>query len=120
MSSLKGETGEMKDPLKFSGQPRLERSSLIVGWNIDAGMLGAKVTEYLNKKLGGQSFTEIEPVEFFPLGGVTIDDNLVQFPESRFFACPDKNLVIFKSDPPGYDWHKFLNLILDVADYCHA
>ncbi len=111
----------MNDQLKFSWQPELHSSSLVVGWSVDASRLGARVTDYLNRKLGSQSFYEIKPVEFFPLWGVTIEDNLVQFPESKFYSCPGKNLVVFKSHPPSYEWHKFLNLILDTADhYCHV
>lgn len=110
-----------KEPLKFSGRPGLEQASLVVSWSADASSLGAKVTDYLNKKLGGRSFCEIEPVEFFPLGGVSVDANLVEFPESKFYACPEKELVIFKSTPPSHDWYKFLSLILDVAEnYCHV
>lgn len=112
---------EMNSPLKFSWQPELQHSSLVVGWSADASKLGAKVTDYLNKKLGGQSFCEIEPVEFFSLGGVTIEDDLVQFPDSKFYSYPGKNLVVFSGPPPGYQWYKFLNLILDVAEnYCHV
>ncbi len=111
----------MKAPLKFSWQPELQHPSLVIGWSIDASKLGAKVTDYLNRKLGGQSFCEIEPVEFFPLGGVSIEDNLVQFPECKFYACPKNDLVVFQSAPPSYEWYKFLNLILDVTEhYCHA
>jgi len=110
----------MKD-VKLFGQPELSSSALVVGWSIDASRLGAKVTDYLNIKLGGQSFAEIEPVEFFPLGGVTIQDDLIQFPESKFYACPRNNLVIFRSAPPGNEWYKFLNLILDIAQqYCQV
>jgi len=75
------------------------------------------VTDYLNRKLGGKNFGEIEPVEFFSLGGVVVEDDLVKFPESKFYSCPDKNLVIFRSDPPSYEWYKFLSLILDTAEY---
>lgn len=111
----------MKAPFKFSRQPELQNPSLVVGWGADAGKLGAKVTDYLNRKLGGQSFCEIEPVEFSSLGGVTIEDDLIQFPETKFYFCPKNNLMIFRSDPPGYERYKFLNLILDIAEhYCHV
>ena len=111
----------MADPLKFSWQPELKSPSLVVGWSVDASKLGAKVTDYLNKKLAGQSFCEIEPVEFLPLGGVAIEDDVVQFPECKFYACPKNDLVVFKSPPPSYEWYKFLSLILDVAEhYCHV
>jgi len=109
------------EPLKFSWQPELQGSALVVGWSVDASGLGTRVTNYLNRKLGGQSLCEIEPVEFFPLGGVAIADDMVQFPESKFYACPKNDLVIFRSDPPSYEWYKFLNLILDTAErYCRV
>ncbi len=111
----------MNELFKLSEQPKLQSPSLVVGWSADASKLGARVTDYLNRKLGGQSFCEIEPVEFFPLGGVTIEDDLVQFPESKFYACPKNDLVVLESAPPSYEWYKFLNLILDIAEhYCHV
>lgn len=105
----------MSDHLKFSWQPELKNPSLIIGWSVDASKLGTRVAEYLINKLGGRSFCEFEPVEFFPLGGVTIEDNLVQFPESRFYACPDQDLIVLKSDPPSANWYGFLSLVLEVA-----
>ena len=121
MNSSKRGLMVMNNPLKLFWQPELQRPSLIVGWSGDASTLGAKVIDYLNKKLGGQSFCEIEPAEFFTLGGVTIEDDLVQFPESKFYACPDSDLVVLKSTPPSYEWYKFLSLILDIAEnYCHV
>lgn len=111
----------MKAPFKFSRPSELQSPSLVVGWGADAGKLGAKVTDYLNRKLGGQSFYEIEPVEFSPLSGVTIEDDLIQFPEAKFYSCPKNDLMIFRSDPPSYEWYKFLSLILDIAEhYCHV
>jgi len=111
----------MKAPFKFSRPPELQSPSLVVGWGADAGKLGAKVTDYLNRKLGGQSFYEIEPVEFSPLSGVTIEDDLIQFPEAKFYSCPKNDLMIFRSDPPSYEWYKFLSLILDITEhYCHV
>jgi proteasome assembly chaperone (PAC2) family protein len=94
---------------------------MVVGWTMDAGRLGSRVTDYLVSKLGGQAFCEIDPIDFFPLSGVTIANDIVYFPESKFYACPEKNLVVFRSTPPSYEWYRFLNLILDVAqDYCHV
>ena len=107
----------MIEPLKFSWQPELQSPSLVVGWNEDPGKLGARVTDYLNRKLGGQNFCEIEPVEFFTLGRVAIEDDIVQFPESKFYACLKNDLVVFKSPPPRYEWYKFLNLILDIVEH---
>ncbi len=121
MNFSEGGVAGVSDPLRLSWQPKLRRPSLIVGWSADAGRLGAKVADYLNRKLGGQAFCEIEPEEFFTLGGVTIEGDVVQFPGSEFCACPEKDLVVFRSDPPSYEYHKFLSLMLDVAEhYCHV
>ncbi|MDP2932423.1 MAG: PAC2 family protein [Chloroflexota bacterium] len=105
-----------KDPLRFWCKPELNRPSLIIGWSVDAGRLGTRVINYLNRKLDGRIFCEIEPADFFPLGGVSIEDDLVQFPESKFYASDVDNLVLFKSAPPNYAWHEFLNLVLDAAE----
>jgi len=79
--------------------------------------LGRKATGYLNRKLKGQEFAEIEPEDFFPLGGVAIEGNLARFPESKFYACQEHELVVFQSGSPGAEWYKFLNAVLDVAEH---
>lgn len=110
----------MNGHLKLSWQPDLKSSSLLIGWRSDASGLGTRVIEYLIGKLGGRSFCEIEPIDFFSLGGVTVDSDVVQFPESKFYACSN-DLVVFDSAVPSSDWHTFLNLIVDVArQYCRA
>jgi len=103
-------------PFKIHNKPKLQSSSLVLGWSEDMGNLGRKVTGYLNRKLNGQEFAEIEPEDFFSLGGVAIEGNLAQFPESKFYACPEHELVVFQSDSPGAEWYKFLNSVLDVAE----
>lgn len=105
----------MTESLKFSARPELREPTLIVGWEQDASKMGMWVTDYLRKKLDAQLFCEIEPTEFFPLNGVDIEEDIVHFPKSNFYACPEQDLIIFQSDVPGSEWFKFLNLILDVA-----
>ena len=108
-------------PFKIYVKPEFQSSSLIVGWAEDAGKLGSKVIAYLNKKLEAKDFGEIEPVDFFFLGGVLVENDVAQFPESKFHYCQPYNLVILKSSSPRAEWYKFLNLILDVAEhYCHV
>lgn len=104
-------------PIKIYKEGELRRSALVLGWKEDAGNLGRKVTDYLNLKLKGREFAEIEPDDFFPLGGVAIKGNVAQFPESKFYACQEHELVIFQSDTPGAEWYKFLNSVLDVAEH---
>jgi len=108
-------------PFRIYAKPEFQSSSLIVGWAEDAGKLGPKVVDYLNKKLEGQDFAEIEPVDFFSLGGVLVENNVTQFPESKFHYCQPYNLVIFKSSLPRSEWYRFLNLIFDVVEqHCHV
>lgn len=106
---------------KMYGKKEIENSSLIVGWSEDVANLGVKVTDYLNNKLGTEELGEIEPMDFFPLGGVAVENDIAQFPESKFYYSREKNIVILKSNAPRAEWHKFLNSVLDVAEhYCHV
>jgi len=106
-------------PFKVLRKPKFQSSSLVVGWNEDAGQLGPGVIDYLTGALGGERFGEIEPEDFFSLGGIRVEHDVAQFPESNFYSCHKNNLAIFRSTPPRFEWYKFLNLILDVAEhYC--
>ncbi len=110
----------MSEQVSVYSQPELENASLIVGWKEDEGKLGAEVIGYLNEHIKGKNFCEIEPVKFFPLDGVAIDNNLVQFPTSRFYAGERKDIVLFESNEPVYRRYEFLNCLLDVAEhYCN-
>jgi len=109
----------MKDIFKFSEQPKFENPSLIVGWRADAGNLGPKVIEYLNRKIKARSFCEIEPTDFFSFGGVAIENDTAQFPECRFYCSETNNLLVFKGDEPQFERYKFLNVLLDLVEhYC--
>lgn len=104
-------------PFKIHTSPDLKSASLVVAWSEDAGRLGPKVVNYLDKKLDFQELAEIDPADFFSLGGVSVEDNVAHFPESKFYLCKDNNLVIFKSHPPRSEWYGFLNVILDIAEH---
>ena len=103
-------------PITIYQEPDLPRSSLVLGWSEDAGDLGRKVTDYLNLKLNGQEFAEVDPEDFFPMGGVAIKGNIARFPESKFYTCPEHKLAILRTDSPLAEWYKFLNSVLDVAE----
>jgi proteasome assembly chaperone (PAC2) family protein len=108
-------------PVRSWRKPAIKEGRLVVGWTLDAGRLGGEVTANLIDELHAEPFAEIEPVDFFALGGVAIINDIAQFPESRFYACPEKELIIFRSTPPDHGWFRFFNLILDVArDLCNV
>jgi proteasome assembly chaperone (PAC2) family protein len=106
----------MKKPFKCIYTPSFKNPSLIVGWNKDAGKVAPTVIDFLNEKLGCRMFCEIELEDFFSFGGVSVEDDIVQFPESKFFYNEQKNVVVFKSDQPHVQHYKFLNTVLDVAE----
>jgi predicted ATP-grasp superfamily ATP-dependent carboligase len=111
----------MSEPVKLTHEPDLQDAVLIVSWTEDTSGLSERVSAYLNRRLGNDAFGEIEPDEFFPLEGVAIENNVVQFPECKFYAGQRKDVVIFRGSPPRFDWYRFLNLVLDVAlDHCHV
>ena len=111
-----------KSPLEIYETPKLHSPSLIVGWQTrDVGKLGPKVIDFLNEKLGGREIAEIKPLGFFPFGGTRFKDDLVQVPESKFWACEKDNLLIFRGDEPVFEHYQFLNSVLDFAESCcHA
>lgn len=110
-----------KRPYEIYGEPQFQSSSLVVGWVEDSGKLGSEVIEYLNTKLSADEFATMEPVDFFPLDGVSIIDDVAHIPESKFYYCQERNLILFQSSPPRAEWYRFLNSVLDVAEqYCHV
>jgi predicted ATP-grasp superfamily ATP-dependent carboligase len=104
-------------PVRMHKKPGFPQSCLVLGWRQDLGNLGRKVTDYLIRKLGGEEFAEIEPDDFFPLDGVAIEANVARFPESKFYACREHELVIMQSDSPRAEWYRFMDLVLEMADH---
>ncbi len=111
-----------KDLLELYQTPQLQNPSLIVGWQThDVGKLSSKIVHFLTEQLGGQRIAEIKPSGFFPLAGAAFKGNLIQVPESKFWACEKSNLLIFESEEPKYEWYRFLTAVLDFAEhYCQA
>ena len=85
--------------------PQLDHSSLIVGWTEDHGRVGAKVVDYLVRKLECRELGDIDPAGYFSLEGVSVQDDVVRFPQSKFYCCPERNLLLFQSKPPVASWH---------------
>lgn len=101
---------------KLFSRPKFDSSSVIVLWNQDVGRLGPKVADYLVGQLEGRELGEINPEGFFSLSGVAVEEDVAQFPESKFYRCRSKDFVIFRSDVPRFDWYGFINLVLDIAE----
>jgi len=95
----------------------VERPSLIVGWTKDIGAVSRGVVDTLADAPGARGFGQIQPAGFFPIGGVTVEDDVAQFPESRLFCNERSNVVILRSDEPQYRKYEFLNTVLDLAEH---
>jgi proteasome assembly chaperone (PAC2) family protein len=107
------------DP-RSSQRAELNNPSLIVGWLNDAGKMGANAIDYLLRRLVGESLCEIDPTEFFSLNGISTEDDVVQMPAGKFYACPENDLLLLKSNPPDLEWHKFLSQVLDIGAQFHV
>lgn len=94
----------------------LKSVSLVVGWRGDSGRLGARVIDYLRKKLECRMWEKLSLEHYFPFDGVNVENNVVQFPESILHASTKHRLLLFLSDPPQYEWYSFLNAIIDGAE----
>jgi predicted ATP-grasp superfamily ATP-dependent carboligase len=102
---------------RFSSQPRLEKPSLVVGWVNDTGDVSRGVADFLARATGEHSFCQIEPTSFFAVGGVTVESNIAEFPQSRFFHDDRNNLMVLRSDEPQSSRYEFLNAVLDLAEH---
>jgi proteasome assembly chaperone (PAC2) family protein len=58
----------------------------------------------------------LKPFGFYSFGGIRFKHDLVQIPTSQFWACEKKNLLIFKSDEPEFEYYRFLNTALECAE----
>ena len=107
----------MKNLFKFTRLPKLENASLIVGWQRDAGGVATRVIDYMIESIKGEIFCEIEPVGFFQLGGIDIENDVAQFSGNIFLAGQMSNIILFIGNEPQFNHYKFLNVILDVAQH---
>ena len=106
-----------KVPVEIYQTPKLNNQSLLIGWQThDTGKLASKVIHFLNEKMEGREIAEIKPIGFFSFGGVRFRNDFVQLPESQFWACEKGNLILFKSDEPEFEYYKFLNTVLELAE----
>ena len=108
-------------PFRVYAHPEFESSTLVISWNEDVGQLGTRVTDYMIRELGCLELAEIEPADFFVLNGVTVENDIAQFPESKFYYSIDRRLVLFRSNSPACDWYRFLDSILEFAQqHCNT
>lgn len=101
--------------LNLFDKTKLQDAALIIGWVEDASNLSMRTTDYLIRDLGCTEIGEILPQEFFPLAGVSVENDVAQFPRSKLYGSSRHKLMVFQSNIPRMEWHRFLNILLDVA-----
>lgn len=108
----------MNESLAYSitAKAKLEHNVLIVAWNEDASKLGLGTADFLIRNLGCIESGEILSESFFPMAGVSVEDDVAQFPESKFYTSAARNLVVLRSNIPRTGWHRFLGALLDAAE----
>jgi len=89
---------------------------MIVGWTKDVGAVSRGVVDLLADTPGTSPFGRIKPVSFFPVGGVTVNDDVAEFPRSELLCNERNNVVILRSDEPQSRKYEFLNGVLDLAE----
>ncbi len=107
-------------PFNIYIEPKLQSSVMVIGWIEDSDHLGEEVTDYLIKKLGCTEFGEVKSSEFFPSKAISEEGVTTGFIESKFYYCQKKNIVVFRSSPPRFEWYKFIDALLDMAELCQA
>ncbi|HAV10580.1 MAG TPA: hypothetical protein DCX22_03060 [Dehalococcoidia bacterium] len=109
-----------QQPFQIYKKPSIHNGSLIVAWSEDAGALGSNVINYLTDKLGAQELAELDVSGFFSLRGVSVINDVAQFPQCKLYCCEQKNLVLLLSNPPQSNWYTFFKSILTIAENeCH-
>ena len=112
---------EKMEAIRLYTEPKLSNPLMIAAW---PGMGGVAIVaaKYLTERLDAQEFGSIEPDEFFDLGGVLIENSVVEeigIPEGKFYfydSGEGNDLIIFMSEAqPQMKGYGLANLVLDVA-----
>lgn len=99
---------------KVYKQPGLKATNMLVCWENDAGRIGSNIFNCLNNSFNLELFCEIEPNDFFTLGGVIVENNIARFPEVKFYYSAEKNLIVLHSAVPKFEWYKYISLVFEV------
>lgn len=101
---------------RITDKLELNSPALVVGWIDDASKIGESTLDYLIESTGCQPCAEVLPEGFFPMAGVSVEDDVARFPECVFYGSSHHNLLVFKSSIPRSDWFRFLTAVLNVAE----
>lgn len=102
---------------RFTSRPRLKKPSFVIGWTDDIGDVSGLTADHLIKASNGADFCQIEPADFYPVGGVNVIDDVARFPQGRFFYSESNPVVVLRADQPQSNRYEFLSAVLDLAEH---
>jgi hypothetical protein len=110
------------EEVRFSHQPQLNQPVLLAAWP-GIGQVALYAATYLREHLGASEFAQVSPEPYIDLGGVLVEDDIIQpprFPQNSFFAWrhPDggQDIIIFIGEAqPSVQGYQFAHIVLDVA-----
>jgi proteasome assembly chaperone (PAC2) family protein len=103
-----------KNPSKAGRKERSSAPSLLILWKGEGRGLEADVARFLIDSLGYRALMRFDPTPYFPLDGVVVRDDVAHLPETVLYKG-SSNMLIVVSDPPQFEWYRFINELLDVA-----
>ena len=109
--------------VKIYHEPKLVDPCLVAAWP-GVGNVALIAATYLKDKLDAEEFGEIEMSEFFDVGGVFINDNIIevpQLPDSKFYywnsGGAGKDIVILLAEAqPAFRAYEYASIVMDVAE----
>jgi predicted ATP-grasp superfamily ATP-dependent carboligase len=100
---------------KIYGRGEATCSNMVVCWREDNGCLGSEVSRYLIRTLKMSPFGEIDPQDFFSMGGVVVENDVAKIPECKLYVSRDHSLLLLDSAVPRSEWFKYISTVLDIA-----
>lgn len=110
------------EDVRFSHRPQLHQPLLLAAWP-GIGQVALMAATYVKERLGADEFAQMDAVPYFDLGGVFVEENIIQpprFPRNSFFAWHHpgggQDLVIFTGEAqPSAQGYQFAHRVLEVA-----
>ena len=108
--------------VQFSHRPQLNQPVLIAAWP-GIGQVALRAASYLKEQLGATEFARIDAIPYFDLGGVLVEEDIIQpphFPQNNFYAWqhPDsgQDIILFTAESqPSNSGYRFAHMVLEVA-----
>lgn len=121
------------DALKIDAKPKLNKPVMILGLSgwMDGGDVSTGTIDWLITTLGARAFAQIDPEDFYIYNfpgsmevsalfrpHIKIEDGLIESfePPASTFSCDERhNLVLFKSQEPNLNWHRYADCVFALA-----